>query len=367
VLCFWLCAVGANAQPTAADPQPGTCNAAEFGAEVINGPAHGNLCPKPRDRVLEHLSIRIAQTPSPNAEVFFEVLRSLRDHLQAAPTDSSWRVALARHIDEAFSLAKDSRLPSTHFALVRNGLPGVDPEDCLFITGDVGLAGYACYVLQGSARPAHPQGEQMVIHELADFSDAYLAHRALDIARRASLKLDVPALEAALKRLALANRRWSNLRKRGYLQYPWELAFSSVFSAYSNYQACFASDAFCTGEEGLDPERVRLIALHPGVGMGFSGFGWKQNPSADAALALSLEVLGINYYQADFGSYLGASVGAVVNDGHFGDVRPGVFVHVTRWVHLGYLLSVFQRETRYDGTVFLSTDLGSALGLDFLD
>jgi hypothetical protein len=364
-----LYSASASAQPTAAAT---ACDAAQFDSEVVSDPEEKQPgtkhCPRPQDPVLEQLALKTAHASNKDAEVFFEVLRGLRDHLRAsAPQASGWREGLARQIDDAFTQAKDSRLSPAHFALVHNPLPDRDPEACLFVTSYAGRPGYACYVVQGVPTPAQPQAAEMDVYELSDWRDAYLAHRALGIAHKANEKLDLPALQVALQRLTLANQRWSNLRKRGYLQYPWELALSSVFSSYSNYQACFAKDKFCTGEEGLDPERVRLIALHPGVGMGFSGFGGKQKPSLDAALALSLELLGVTYYHADFGSYFGASLGAIVNDGDFGDVRPGVFVHVTRWLHVGYLMSFFRREARYDATVFLSTDLGSALGLDFLE
>jgi hypothetical protein len=140
-----------------------------------------------------------------------------------------------------------------------------------------------------------------------------------------------------------------------------------VLTSYRDYQACFAVDAYCTGEQGLDPERTRLIALHPGVGMGFSGFGRNPRPSAHAALALSLELIGVTLYAADFKTYFGASLGAVVNGGDFRDVRPGVFVHLTRWLHAGYLMSFFRHDSRYDATVFLSSDLATTFGADFLD
>jgi hypothetical protein len=298
------------------------------------------------------------------------VLKSLRDHCQT--TDPlTWRAGLAQHIDAVFDTAKNLRRPPADFAAVRNTDSTLDPESCLFMTGDPGTSDYACYILAGTPEPKHPLGAKasLTVYALQDFADAYLAHRALGIAYGALVKLDVPALTEALARLAQANQRWDNLRKHGYLQYPWELWLSSSFAAYSDYQACFANDAYCTGEQGLDPQRLRLIALHPGVGMGFSGFGWKEKtkPSSDASLALSLEVLGATYYQSNFKDYLGASLGAVVNDGDFSDVRPGVFVHLTRWLHLGYLVSLFQKSTRYDATLFVSTDLGSALGASFLE
>ncbi|HET8939936.1 MAG TPA: hypothetical protein VFN67_41130 [Polyangiales bacterium] len=354
-------AASAVAQPA---PASSACGALAFTTEVLSNDKHTNLCPKPIDPTLEQLQGTLERTAAKNTAVFFEVLATLRDYCHSET--STWRTALAEHIDTVLATAKGLRRPPADFAAVRNTDSAIDPESCLFMTGDTGSADYACYVIAGTPSPAKAS---LVTHVLTDFADAYLAHRALGIAYAAMVKLDVPALQQALTRLNEANQRWDNLRHRGYLQYPWELWLSSTFAAYSDYQACFAKDAYCSGEEGLDPERLRLIALHPGVGMGFSGFGWKdkQKPSADAALALSLELLGATYYQGNFKNYLGASLGAVVNDGNFADVRPGVFVHLTRWVHLGYLVSLFQRDTRFDATLFLSTDLGSALGASFLE
>jgi hypothetical protein len=357
LLTAWLVSAGARAQPTSA------CAALEFSTEVLMADPHTNLCPKPVDPTLELLHGKLERTPSKDTAAFFEVLTTLRDHCQGAAADS-WRGALAQHIDAVFTRAKELRRPAADFAAVRGPTPDVDPESCLFMTGDTGTSGYACYVITGTPKPARAA---LPVYELPDFSDAYLAHRALGVAYAALAKLDVPALAKAVQRLSEANQRWDSLRKKGYLQYPWELWFSSTFSAYRDYQACFAHDAHCTGEEGLDPERLRLIALHPGVGMGFSGFGKNAKPSADASLALSLEVLGATYYEQTFSNYYGVSVGALVNDGDFADVRPGVFLHLTRWLHIGYLLSLFQRSSRYDATVFLSTDLGTALGATFLE
>jgi hypothetical protein len=380
IVAVWLFECSAVAQPAPAAESgeraapASACGALEFTTEVISKDAHTNLCPKPVDATLESLHGKLERTSSKSTPLFFEVLKTLRDYCAASATRAepvTWRAALAQHLDDVFATAKALRRPAADFAAVRFTDSALDPEACLFMTGDTGTPDYACYILAGTPKPQHALGAKamMATYELSDFSDAYLAHRALGVARAALLKLEVPALQQALARLNEANQRWDNLRHRGYLQYPWELWLSSTFAAYSDYQACFAKDAYCTGEEGLDPERLRLIALHPGVGMGFSGFGWKERtkPSSDASLALSLEVLGATYYQGNFKDYLGASLGAVVNDGDFSDLRPGVFVHLTRWLHLGYLVSFFQKDTRYDATLFVSTDLGSALGASFLE
>jgi hypothetical protein len=375
VLALWLCAALAAAQDSAADggapaAPVSACTETEFAAEVMGEERDRGLCPRPADPTLERLLSTIQRTADTDQAVFQAVLEELRDRCRAAdPNPVSWRAGLARHIDEVLATTEGQRRPPADFAAVRGRDSDIDPAtSCLFMTGTAAESGYACYLAPGQTAPAHPQGDsaQMAVYALGSFEEAYLAHQALGIAHGALLKLDVPGLRKAVARLALANKRWDNLRKHGYLQYPWELAASGVFANYSDFQACFASDHQCTGEEGLDPERVRLILLHPGVGMGFSGFGANPKPSADAALSLSLEALGATFYQESFKTYFGVSVGAIVNDGDFGDVRPGVFVHVTRWAHLGYLLSL-RSESRGDATIFLSSDFGTALGLGFLE
>ena len=95
--------------------------------------------------------------------------------------------------------------------------------------------------------------------------------------------------------------------------------------------------------------------------------GDHDEPSADTAIALSLEAAGAVVYTESFETYFGASLGAIVNDGDFRDPRVGVFVHATRWVHAGYLMSFFRDATRYDASIYLSMDLGTAFGASFIE
>lgn len=358
--------------PALRAPEPASaCDAIEFSREVLMGDLTTQVCPKPIDVTLERLRARLERASAKDTQASFAVLRELRDHCAASAqraSNASWRANLAQQIERVFEQAKQQKRVAASFAAARGPTESVDPDVCLFVTADVDEPNYACFILSGSARPVPTPGSQAIrTFELSGFADAYLAYRTLGVAYAAVMKLDVASLDRAIARLSLARQRWRNLRRYGYLQYPWELAASTTLATYRNYAACFAQDKYCTGEEGLDPEPVRLIVLHPGVGMGFSGFGWKQKPSADAALSISLEAIGASFYGDSFESYLGASIGVVVNDGDFRDVRPGAFLHLTRWLHVGYLLSLFRDSTRYDATLFLSTDLGSALGMDFLE
>jgi hypothetical protein len=353
IMLLWCSRASAQAEP---------CGALEFAQEVLIGDSTTSVCPKPDDQTLDALSLELERTFKQDTRGILAVLKGLRDHLRAAKQPQSWRAALAERLDALLQRNPKAPRPVASFAAVRGPASGLDPDACLFVTSDAGQPDYACYVLAGTVKPRGPQ-----VYELSDFGDAYIAHRALGLAYFALVKLDVVPLEAAIARLEQASQRWHRLRTRGYLQYPWELLLSSALSSYQDYQACFASDEHCTGEEGLDPERWRVIALHPGIGMGFSGFGKHPDPSLDASLALSIELFGLTRYNESFSSYFGASLGALVNDGDFRDLRPGLFVHLTRWLHLGYGLSVMREASRFDGTIFFSTDLGTALGLDFLD
>jgi hypothetical protein len=358
---------------TAAHAQtaPATCDRLNFGLEVLSGVAGHNVCPKQLDSVLSELQARIKNAPeparTPRAETsgVFTALRALQARYRETP---SWGAAFVRGIDIALQSYRDKRRPLASFANARTPNEDVDPLECLWVVGEAGADDYQCFIVGGATRPTNQPGKPTIaIHELRDYAQAYEVYSVLVMTRSALLKLDLPGIDAVLSRLKTARSRWSNLRRKGYVQYPWELGLSGASRAYGDYTACFAGDSRCTGQEGLDPERWRLIALHPGVGFGLVGFGPRQKikPSADAALSLSLEAIGFTSYNASFAWYWGLAAGAVVDDGQFGDTRFGLFAHLTRFVHVGYLLSVMQPSTRGDATLFVSMDLGSTLGLDF--
>jgi hypothetical protein len=358
-LCAVTCLIGhgrAQAQ----------CTPADFGKEIIARIA-GDKCPKPIEPELEaiigRIDAAIANTQLEEVErsaILLGALREVRDGYGQRP---SWGAGLARGVDAAIRRARAGELPLNGFANVRAPNVPPDPAECSLVTGTAGELDYACIVLQGSPVPS---GAGARVHVLEPY-EAALALRALSAAHSAISKLNIPELDKAIERLTQAQERFDNLRQHGYLQYPWELALDTALAPRARYDACQTTDSFCDGEAGLDPASLRVIFLHPGVGIAAPGLGFKGKPSWDTAIALSLEAIGFVSYTESFETYWGLSGGAIVSDGDFGDTRFGLFVHATRWLHAGYLFSVFREATRGDASVFVSIDLGTTFGASFLE
>jgi hypothetical protein len=346
------------------------CTPADFGKEIIARIA-GDKCPKPNEPELEAIIGRIDAAiaddklvATQRSAALLAELRKLGDAYRQRP---SWGASLGRGIDAAILRARSGELPLSGFANIRAPNAPPDPAECSLVAGTRGELDYACFVLQGSALPPPASdGTRVSLHVLEPY-EAALAVRALSAAHSAISKLNIPELDKAIERLTQAEQRFDNLRKHGYLQYPWELALDTALAPRARYDACQATDSFCSGETGLDPASLRVIFLHPGVGIAAPGLGFKGKPSWDTAIALSLEAIGFVSYTESFETYWGLSGGAIVSDGDFGDTRFGLFVHATRWVHAGYLLSVLRDATRGDASVFLSIDLGTAFGASFLE
>jgi len=362
-----LCAAACLAGHAHAQAQ---CTPADFGKEILFRVA-GDKCPKPNEPELEAIIGRIdASIADPKlaatlrSAALLAELRKLRDAYGQRP---GWGASLARGIDAAIRSARSGELPLSSFANVRAPNAPPDPSECSVVAGNRGDLDYTCFVLAGSpVPPPASDGTRVAVHVLEPY-EAALALRALSAAHSAISKLNIPELDKAIERLTQAQKRFDNLRNDGYLQYPWELALDAALAPRARYEACQATDSFCSGEAGLDPASLRMIFLHPGVGIAAPGLGFKGKPSWDTAIALSLEAIGFVSYTESFEAYWGLSAGAIVSDGDFGDTRFGLFVHATRWVHAGYLFSVFRDATRGDASVFLSLDLATAFGASFLE
>jgi hypothetical protein len=110
----------------------------------------------------------------------------------------------------------------------------------------------------------------------------------------------------------------------------------------------------------LSPERLRLIFLHPSAALAFQGFGKRGKPSADAEASLNIEVAGVTFYTRSFRQYVGASLAAGFVGANFAEPRVGPFVHITRWLHVGYLWCV-AGDARKDASLMVSFDVASWL------
>jgi hypothetical protein len=355
---------------SAAQAQP-SCSAPDFIDEVINRLA-GDKCADAQEPQLQAITKKIDEAKeraSDGAEESDAYLKGLHELREVYGDNEGWRAGLVRGISAAVARVRAGKLPRNAFAETRAYTPGIDPEQCTFVVGRRGAEDYGCFVLQqDQQRLPTPVsgGVPMMVHVLP-VDEAARAALVLATAHSAINGLKAPDVKAAVERLTKAQRRFDNLRKYGYLQYPWELAVDTALTSSKQFEECQATGTLCTGEAGLDPATVRAIVLHPGVGIAAPGFGDNGKPSLDTAIALSLEVAGAVFYNESFEHYLGFSLGAIVNDGDFRDPRFGAFVHATRWVHLGYLVAFLRDETRYDASLFISMDLGTAFGASFLE
>jgi hypothetical protein len=150
----------------------------------------------------------------------------------------------------------------------------------------------------------------------------------------------------------------SNLLAKGYSQFPWELALNGWRDGWRRDRLCSGAvrTGACEAAE-LDPVPWQWILLHPSAGLGFSQFGLKRfDVSAKAKVVLDLELLGVVGYTNAYSQYYGGGLSLCFADLDFADPLPGLTLHLTRWIHLGYAVSM-RKSTRWDGMLFLSADL----------
>jgi hypothetical protein len=296
-----------------------------------------------------HTLARVARAERPWGVAFAERIEALLDGLDPSRCDQPWELA---------------------FSAVHAPIDTIAECQCAFEAGSDGDPGHACFRFPqpgGAGLPACNRA-RLQVYDLPDWPAVARAYVSYDLGRGALLALSAKCRELVVTRLAGAETRWHRLVTRGYVQYPWELWFSRAISDdYGNFSRCFASDLRCRGDEGLDPETLRPIFLHPGVGLGFPGFGLNDGKvSAQARLVILVEALGLNVYDRDFEQFLGVSLGVGFQDANFARPRIGTFVHLSRYLQLGYLLGLVA-ETRGNGTLYLSIDLlgwaNRALGL----
>ena len=321
-------------------------------------------CPRHSGAELLGADTASALAVSPNTlERRAQLMAAVRSLAQSAQAQSPWGPAFGQQLEAALKELDPKRCDKPlelNWTALRAPIAPIAACQCAFEVGAEGDAGHACFRFPQTAGAALPACEPpgMQVHDLPDWQAAARAYVLYDLARVALLALTNKCREAVVARLRQAEQRWHRLVTRGLVQYPWELWFSRLISDdYGNYSRCFASDSKCTGDEGLDPETLRPIFLHPGVGLGFPGFGEHDGRvQAKARLVLSVEALGITIYDREFKEYLGASLGVGFQDADFARPRLGAFVHLSRYVQVGFLLGVVS-ETKANGTLYVSTDL----------
>lgn len=363
---FWVCVLLALTSVRGAARAEECTNSAMyreyFGATKTAQPA---VCPPPTVDV--HLAeaamgaLDPAAPPPAGPADEAAVIAGLHALADAARTQPQWGPTFATQLEaflQAYTPGSCDKPLSLQFTELH---PTNDADcECAFEVSSEGNPGYACFRFReqsGTSPTCAVVG--LPTYELVDASAAARAYRLITLASAATKRLQsAKCVPIAIDTLKRAEEHWHTLLAEGYVQYPWELWFSRLLSDdYRNYTRCFASDASCTGREGLEPERWRPIFLHPGVGLGFPGFGKRDGkPSSRADAVVLLELGGVVHYASDFKNYLGLSAILGFEKADFARPRVGLLFHVSHYLQLGYLLGLVQ-ETRLNGTLYVSIDL----------
>jgi hypothetical protein len=299
----------------------------------------GDAAAQRRKLAAMHTLANWARTEPAWGPGFAARIEALLDHLDPSACREQWPIA---------------------FTKLQTPTAPVNACKCAFEAGSAGDPGHACFRFpQPGGNPA-PEctAPQLQVYDLKDWQAVARAFVLYSTARAALLDLSQHCRELVVTRLAEAESRWHTLATQGYVQYPWELWLSRALSHnYRNYDRCFAADPSCTGDEGLDPETLRPIFLHPGVGLGFPGFGKRDGePRAKGELVIAVEAIGVNAYLEDFKHYFGISALVGFQQADFARPRLGVLLHLSRYLELGYLRG-FVSETAHNGTIYISVDV----------
>jgi hypothetical protein len=359
---YVCCALPALALAQDAEAATDPCTPRAAFAEHF-GPGPEQLCPLPKPTtLLDAAQVGALAQPAPNAAGQRAAIDALHALAQRAQGEPLWGGVFAGHVEallEDFAPSRCEEEWQVGFTRVHaSNEPVADACGCTFVAGSAGEPGHACYRFSPPAEPAACDPQGMQVYELPNWAAAARALVLLRMTHGALLDLSEKCRELVVTRLTVAEKRWSRLIREGYVQYPWELWFSRLVSSdYGDYSRCFAADASCTGEEGLDPETLRPIFLHPGVGLGFPGFGKDDDePSAKGEFVILLEAIGATLYDRDFEHYLGLSAIVGFQQADFARPRVGLLVHLSRYLQVGYLYGLVE-ETAHNGTLYLSVDI----------
>jgi hypothetical protein len=324
--------------------------------------AQARVCPPPSAAVpLPAATARALDPDAPppsNPDDERAIIDGLHALSEIARNEPPWGADFANRLDaflQAFTPNRcDEPLP-LQFTELHATTDADAACECAFEASSEGNPGYACFRVPPAPACAIAG---LPTYDLAGAPAAARAFRILTLTSAATKRLQAGCAKLAVDTLQQAKRHWHTLLGEGYVQYPWELWISrQLFRDFDNYSRCFASDSSCTGLEGLEPEPVRPIFLHPGVGLGFSGFGKHDGkPSSRADLVVLLELAGVVGYASDFENYLGVSAILGFQRADFARPRVGLLLHLSHYLQLGYLLGLV-KETRLNGTLYLSIDL----------
>lgn len=197
------------------------------------------------------------------------------------------------------------------------------------------------------------------MHEITfDESEAGVAravrHEAYaDVAYNNFQELNATGRKEAHHGVAESLRKWKNFR-RGLFQLPWE---SAINGRLGRNRPRLRD---CPKDDELGPCRNQFIVLHPlaALGVQINNIAAPGKVERVVAATLGIEAIGFVKYRPDFRHYFGAAATVGVDNLVFEDPRVGLTLHLTKYLHVGYLVSV-RSSTAGDGTVLLAGDLAS--------
>lgn len=128
---------------------------------------------------------------------------------------------------------------------------------------------------------------------------------------------------------------WGSFNRRGYSQYPWELAINGLSRP---------------APDDLSPPAHQFVFLHPSFGVEVGG-QWDELRRLDV---LAVEPLGYLRYNASRTSYVGVS--SVVTFPSNASVGVGAVVHLGRVAKLGYVVRRADAAGVHRNGVMMSVD-----------
>jgi hypothetical protein len=266
--------------------------------------------------------------------------------------DLGFRTQFVQALDR--SLSREGAKPVTFFDVDGKEISGCG---CAHVIGTLGTTPVCLRLPADSAQTnactlasfhvvpfeATPDGVKRAVRH-----EAYV-----DLALKGLQALNAAGRRQAHHGVAESLRSWKRYR-RGPFQLPWELAFNGWLERkYPSTRAC------PTGTE-LGPCHVQYIAAHPlaALGVQLNNIGEPGKVERQATATLAVEALGVIAYNKEFRHYFGAALAVGFDNLVFEDPRLGLTLHLTRFVNLGYLVSV-RDESTGDCTVLLAGDLAS--------
>jgi hypothetical protein len=338
-----LCVASLSA---AASADTSDCSAANYNQAL----ARRDVCVKARD-VAPAKAAATLKDPAQHLDQVPGALRLLGEQASAdEDLDPVFRAQFIQELDKA--LSRKEAKPVTSFEVDASEINGCG---CSHVIGTMS-ARPICLRVAGTSASTN-ECRLVALHVVAFEGSEDGVKRAVRHEAYADLAMDgLDALNASGRKqahhgVAESLRTWHRYR-RGLFQFPWELAFNGWLERKA------PSGRACPKGDGLGPCPVQYILGHPMAALGVQLNNQRDPGKVErvAAATLAIEGVGVVFYNKSFRHYFGAACAVGFDNLVFEDPRVGPTLHLTRFVNVGYLISV-RGEYKGDGTVLIAGDL----------